>query len=75
MKADKQNSVAGSKKKYSSLVEDIGELLTAGRKKFYTTANTILVDTYWQIGKRIVEFEQGGKEKSVYGSKLLDVLS
>ncbi|OGU63793.1 MAG: hypothetical protein A2499_05575 [Stygiobacter sp. RIFOXYC12_FULL_38_8] len=74
MKENKRNSV-GVKKNYSSLVEDIGELLKAGRKQFYSSANTILVRTYWQIGKRIVEFEQGGKEKSVYGSKLLDVLS
>lgn len=74
MKENKRNSV-GVKKNSSSLVEDIAELLKAGRKQFYSSANTILVDTYWQIGKRIVEFEQGGKEKSVYGSKLLDVLS
>ncbi|MEW6653672.1 MAG: PDDEXK nuclease domain-containing protein [Bacteroidota bacterium] len=73
MKSKKQNCVV--KKSYSSLIEDIGELLKTGRKQFYSSANTILVYTYWQIGKRIVEFEQGGKKKSVYGSKLLDVLS
>jgi len=73
MKSKKQNSVV--KKTYSSLIEDIGELLKAGRNQFYYSANTILVQTYWQIGKRIVEFEQGGKEKAVYGSKLLDTLA
>jgi len=30
--------------------------------------NNILVNTYWQIGKHIVEFEQGGKEKATYGA-------
>lgn len=75
MREKKRNSVVGSKNKYSSLIEDIGELLTSARKSFYSTANTILVHTYWQIGKRIVEFEQSGKEKAIYGSKLLDTLS
>ncbi|KAF0153114.1 MAG: hypothetical protein FD143_554 [Ignavibacteria bacterium] len=73
MKSRKQNSVV--KKSYSSLIEDIGELLKTGRKQFYISANTILVHTYWQIGKRIVEFEQGGKTKADYGSKLLDTLA
>jgi len=35
----------------------------------------IMVLTYWAIGQHIVEFEQKGKEKSVYGSKLLNRLS
>ncbi len=30
------------------------------------------MQTYWLIGKHIVEFEQGGKEKADYGSQLLD---
>jgi hypothetical protein len=34
-----------------------------------------LVQTYWQIGRHIVEFEQGGKEKAEYGSELLNKLS
>lgn len=37
--------------------------------------NAIWVHTYWVIGRHIVEFEQGGKEKSDYGSNLLDRLS
>lgn len=37
--------------------------------------NTILVQTYWEIGKYIVEFEQKGNEKAEYGSQLFDRLS
>lgn len=33
------------------------------------------MQTYWLIGKHIVEFEQGGKEKADYGSQLLDQLA
>ena len=34
-----------------------------------------MVEVYWQIGKLIVEDEQGGKEKADYGAALLEELS
>jgi predicted nuclease of restriction endonuclease-like (RecB) superfamily len=34
-----------------------------------------MVLTYWAIGRHIVEYEQMGNEKSVYGSKILERLS
>jgi hypothetical protein len=50
-------------------------LLQQGSKQAAYAVNNILVQTYWQIGKYIVEYEQGGSKKSEYGSKLLDRLS
>ena len=61
--------------KYNSLVTDIGALLEQGRKQAYQAVNSILIRTYWGIGKRIVEYEQEGKEKAEYGAALLDNLS
>jgi len=60
---------------YNSLVTDIGLLLTHGREQAFKAVNTILVKTYWEVGKRIVEFEQLGKEKAKYGLSILDNLS
>jgi len=60
---------------YSKLLTDIGDLLTRGRKSAEQRINTILVETYWRIGYRIVEFEQKGHEKAEYGSNLLTQLS
>jgi predicted nuclease of restriction endonuclease-like (RecB) superfamily len=60
---------------YASLKSQIGELLILGREKAGQAINTILVQTYWHIGKHIVEFEQGGNEKSEYGSSVLERLS
>lgn len=37
--------------------------------------NTILVETYWHVGQRIVEFEQVGQIKAGYGKELLLRLS
>jgi len=56
---------------YSILLSDIGTLLVEGRKKSFQQVNTILVETYWNIGRRIVEHEQQGKEKAQNGSRLL----
>jgi predicted nuclease of restriction endonuclease-like (RecB) superfamily len=60
---------------YNALIGQIAGLLQQGRQRAAYAVNTVLVQTYWQIGKYIVEFEQGGSEKSEYGSKLLDRLS
>jgi predicted nuclease of restriction endonuclease-like (RecB) superfamily len=60
---------------YQSLIEQIGSLLQSGKQKAALSVNTILVQTYWQIGRYIVEFEQKGEIKSEYGSQLLDKLS
>lgn len=64
-----------SKKEYHSLKKEIGELLIRGREQASRAVNTILVETYWHIGRHIVEFEQSGKEKAEYGTELLDRLS
>lgn len=62
-------------KKYSSLITDIGALLEQGRRQAFHAVNPILVKTYWEIGKRIIDYEQEGKEKAEYGASLLDNLS
>lgn len=49
------------------------------RLKLYVGArkavNIQLLKTNWEIGRYIVEFEQGGKEKAEYGESLLENLS
>ncbi|GAA3920920.1 DUF1016 family protein [Chitinophaga oryziterrae] len=60
---------------YKELITGIGDLLISGRQKAAQQVNTILVETYWTIGLYIVEYEQGGNEKSEYGSQLFERLS
>ena len=60
---------------YKQLVSQIGDLLAIGREKAAVQVNTILVHTYWEIGRYIVEFEQKGNEKAEYGSQLFERLS
>jgi len=60
---------------YGDLVSGIGELLEAARRTTTRSVNAIMTATYWEIGRRIVEFEQGGAERAQYGKGLLKRLS
>jgi len=60
---------------YAQLINQIGDLLALGREKAAHNINTILVKTYWEIGRYIVEFEQNGNEKAEYGTQLFERLS
>lgn len=64
-----------SKTHYKRLVQDIGALLAKGRRQAFHAVDNILVHTYWQIGRRIIEHEQCGEQKAEYGSRLLTDLS
>ncbi len=59
----------------SKIYTDIAELLNVARTKAYHAVNSIMVETYWKIGQRIVEEEQGGTARAEYGSKLIENLS
>ena len=61
--------------KYHLLIDNVGKLLAESKLKLATQINTALVTTYWNIGKHIVEFEQGGSGKAVYGNEVLIQLS
>ena len=54
--------------------EQIKRILSEARNKVYQTANSAMVEAYWNIGKSIVE-QQGGEEKAEYGVRLIAELS
>ena len=43
---------------YKTLVENISKTVEMAHQKLATAVNTILIDTNWEIGRYIVEFEQ-----------------
>lgn len=60
---------------YQSVITDIKDIITSGRKLAYNAANKAMVLTYWHVGKRIVEQEQDGKERAEYGKALIEALA
>ncbi|MFA5797729.1 MAG: PDDEXK nuclease domain-containing protein [Candidatus Woesearchaeota archaeon] len=53
----------------------IREIFDVARAKTYHTINTVIVKTYWEIGRIIFEEEQQGKLRADYGSYLIKELS
>lgn len=60
---------------YAGIHGDIVALLDAARRTAARSVNAVMTATYWKIGRRIVEFEQGGQERAAYGEALLKRLS
>jgi len=64
------------KSNYISLIGDISSLLESARRTSARAVNAILTATYWEIGRRIVEYEYQGMDRiEYYGDKLLENLS
>lgn len=53
----------------------ISDLLKSARKTVVQSVNKTIVDTYFEIGRLIVEEEQNGKSKAEYGQNLITELS
>lgn len=62
-------------KGYSGLIGDISQLLNASRHATARVVNSFMTATYWEVGRRIVEFEQGGRKRAEYGKELLNRVS
>ena len=59
----------------TSLLGNLGELIREARQKVLRAVDTVQVQTCWQIGRHIVEFEQEGARRAVYGKRLLPTLA
>ncbi|NMY69187.1 PDDEXK nuclease domain-containing protein [Pseudomonas sp. WS 5414] len=57
------------------LIDSLGELIRQSRRQALRAVDTLQVQTCWQIGRHIVEFEQGGAERAAYGKRLLPELA
>ncbi len=60
---------------YRGVHKDIVVLLETARSAAARSVNALMTATYWEIGRRIVEFEQKGKGRAEYGQALLKRLS
>ena len=64
-----------TKSNYSELLGSISYLLEEARRKTVRQINTVMVETYWCVGRLIVEEEQKGRERAKYGEYLIQKLS
>lgn len=58
-----------------TLLGDLGKVIREARLKILRTVDTVQVQTCWQIGRHIVEFEQEGARRASYGKQLVATLA
>jgi hypothetical protein len=56
-------------------IVEIKEILQNAKQKSFSAVNTAMVEAYWLIGKRIVEEEQNGEDRAIYGKEAVKKLS
>ena len=60
---------------YQAVFGDVSKIIDAARESAVRSVNAVMTAAYWPIGRRIVEFEQSGKERAEYGAALLERLA
>src|SRR5437867_131948 len=69
--ARKQSTAAA----YEGLLFSVSDLLEQARRTSARVVNAVMTATYWEVGRRIVEFEQAGERRAEYGEALLKKLA
>jgi predicted nuclease of restriction endonuclease-like (RecB) superfamily len=59
----------------TGIIKDIKQIIEESKRTVVKNVNTIMLQTYWSIGKRIVEEEQNGNASSNYGDYVIKNLS
>ena len=60
---------------YDAVRAEIIELLQAARRVAARSINSLMTATYWEIGRRIVQYEQKGEARADYGQQLVEQLA
>lgn len=71
MSKSKSNEIVKTDNNYKNLLDDIRSLVSKGHFKAYKAVDNIKVQTYWQIGERIVREEIKHKDRADYGKYLV----
>ena len=68
MEEEKNITSADSRNRTEGLLADIRDIIESGIRQAYHGVHFVTVQTYWKVGKRIVEEEQQGEERAEYGA-------
>ena len=68
------NELIKNENEINRIFDDIKEMVINSRNKVYQTINTEMLNLYWNIGKAILEIQQGD-ERASYGNTVLEKLS
>ena len=68
------NELSLTNENINPIFEEIRDLINNSRNRVYSTVNTEMLNLYWNIGKIIMEIQQGN-ERASYGDSVLNKLS
>lgn len=68
-------SAPESQNSLQPLLAELAGLIRQARQQALRAVDAIQVQTCWEVGRHIVEFEQGGQARAAYGKKLLPALA
>ena len=69
------NKVVKATSTNTSLLSDVRLIVEQGLQTAYQGVNSVMVKTYWQVGRRIVEEEQQGEKRAEYGKQIITLLA
>lgn len=67
------NELIKNDNEINNIFDNIKELVISSRNKVYSAVNTEMLKLYWNIGKAIMEIQQGD-ERASYGDAVLEKL-
>lgn len=69
-----ENELLKNDDELNNIFDNIKDLVINSRSKVYSIVNTEMLNLYWNIGKAIMEIQQGD-ERASYGDAVLEKLS
>ncbi|RJO61025.1 DUF1016 family protein [candidate division WS5 bacterium] len=69
------NQSLSSEQNYKDLLQELKSILTKGQYAAYKAVDNIRVQTYWQLGERIVREELNNQDRADYGKYLVGALA
>lgn len=73
--ANAEPSQPQDRSEYDVILEAMISLLEKARRTSARLLNSVMTATYWEIGRHIVEGEQKGEERAIYGDALIKRLA
>lgn len=75
LKMKYSNRIVATEPAFPVLLGELRELIRQARQRALRTVDTIQVQTCWEMGRHIMEYEQRGAARAAYGTRLLTELA
>ena len=59
----------------NAFINDVCKIIEAGLEQVYRSVNQAMLNTYWNVGRRIIEEEQHGRRRAEYGKQQIKLLA